>query len=306
MTPLRIGLCSAACAVACSTAAQAQNRGVYPLGMSAINSGVTPEPGVSYSNQLLFYSRDSAKDDEGATLPITGNNAVLMDMNSFTWVSRRNVLGGAHYSATATLPVAKNQLTSDLHGNLSGGSGFADSYYLPLILGWNGQRASVRVMYGFLAPTGRFAPDATDNVGSGYWTSTLSSGQTFSLSSARLSASVFEMYEFHSAQQGTATRPGDTFDLDYSVMRTFRLSDGSWRLQLGVAGYEQRQTTSKTGAGISAAESQERYAVNAIGFASTAVFPDRRLSVGARYFEEFANRSTFQGFSLQISGAIGF
>ena len=29
--------------------------------MSAVNSGVTAEPGFTYSNQLLFYSRDTAK-----------------------------------------------------------------------------------------------------------------------------------------------------------------------------------------------------------------------------------------------------
>jgi hypothetical protein len=27
--------------------------------------------------------------------------------------------------------------------------------------------------------------------------------------------------------------------------------------------------------------------------------------VGLRYFKEFANRSTFQGYSLQLSGSIG-
>ena len=306
MTRLGVAVCSAACALTWSTVAQAQNRGVYPLGMSAVNSGITPEPGFNYSNQLLFYSRGSAKDESGATLA-TGSNAVVMDMNSFTWVSRTTLPGGARYSATATLPFAKNQLTSDLHGNLSGGGGFADSYYLPLILGWTEERASVRVLYGFLAPTGRFAADAADNVGSGYWTSTLSSGQTLYLTNDKTFAvSVFEMYEFHTAQETTATGPGDTFDLDYSAMRTFRLSQGSSRLQLGVVGYEQHQTTAKTGPEIAAAESQERYGVNAIGFASTAVFPDRRLTVGVRYFEEFANRSTFQGFSLQFSGAIGF
>ena len=40
----------------------AQNRGVYPLGMSAINSGVMPESTFTYSNQLLLYTRDQAKD----------------------------------------------------------------------------------------------------------------------------------------------------------------------------------------------------------------------------------------------------
>jgi hypothetical protein len=74
-----------------------------------------------------------------------------MDMNSFVWVSRWTFLGGAHYSAVATLPVAKNQLVSDIDGQLSGGGGFADSYYLPLILGWNKERTSIRVLGGFLA-----------------------------------------------------------------------------------------------------------------------------------------------------------
>jgi hypothetical protein len=103
--------------------AHAQSRGVYPLGMTAVGSGVTPDPGFTYANQLLFYSRDESKADDGSTLPVSGQNAVIMDMNSFVWVSRWTFLGGAHYSAVATLPVAKNQLVSDIHGQLSGGGG---------------------------------------------------------------------------------------------------------------------------------------------------------------------------------------
>src|SRR5438552_4188628 len=194
--------------------AQAQNRGVYPLGMSAINSGITPAPGFSYSNQFLLYSRDEAKDDNGNTIA-TGTNSVIMDMNTLTWVSNETFLGGARYSASATFPFAKNDLTSDIHGNISGGSGFADSYYLPLIFGWTKERIAVRFMYGFLAPTGRFAAEANDNVGSGYWTHTLSSGQTCYLTrNQRLVFSAFQMYEFHTTQEGTGIHPGDTFELD--------------------------------------------------------------------------------------------
>ncbi|HKU73419.1 MAG TPA: hypothetical protein VJR02_05835, partial [Pyrinomonadaceae bacterium] len=52
----------------------AQNRGVYPLGMSATSSGVTPDPGFSYSNQLLIYSRDKSKGPNGEVLA-TGSNS---------------------------------------------------------------------------------------------------------------------------------------------------------------------------------------------------------------------------------------
>src|ERR1700744_433711 len=108
---LRVGILVAICA----PLAGAQSRGVYPLGMSATNSGVTPEPGFTYSNQLLFYVRDESKDNDGSTRPVTGSNWVLMDMNSLIWVSEKKILGGARCPAIATLPFATNDITSDIH-----------------------------------------------------------------------------------------------------------------------------------------------------------------------------------------------
>lgn len=286
---------------------RAQSRGVYPLGMSATNSGISPAPGFTYSNQLLFYSRDESKDEDGHTLPITGNNSVLMDMNSIIWVSGREFLRGAHFSAFATLPFATNDLTTDIHGNISGGSGFADSYYVPFILGWNKEGASLRVLYGFLAPTGRYVADANNNVGSGYWTHAFSSGQTFYLAEGKsLALSVYEMYEVHTAQEGTQTRPGGTFDLDYSLTQTIAFAKIPLRLQLGAVGYEARQASAHSGPQITPELAEDRYAVNALGFTSNLIVPNQRLNLGFKFFEEFANRSTFQGFSLQISGSVNF
>ena len=150
--------------------------------MSATNSGVTPEAGITYSNLFIFFSRDEAKGAHGEILA-TGQNSIMMDMNSFVWVSKKKIplLGGAVFSASATLPIANNSLTSDVNGALSGGGGFADSYYQPFILGWRKQRFAIRAIYGFLAPTGRFSAGANTNVGSGYWTSAVASGQTIYL-----------------------------------------------------------------------------------------------------------------------------
>jgi len=293
------------CVSILSMSTQAQNRGVYPLGMSATNSGVTPAPGFTYVNQLLFYSRDHAKDDAGNTLTVTGENYVLMDMNTLAWVTKKKFLG-ANFSAVATLPFARNNLTSDIEGKISGGGGFADSYYMPFILGWNRERVAIRAIYGFLAPTGRFVAGGNDNVGSGYWTNTVSSGQTFYLKeNKRLILSAFQMYEFHGVQQGTGINPGETFDLDYSIMGLLRRSQ-SLQLQAGLVGYGQRQTTATTGPMISEAASMDRYAVNGLGFAVNSTFPKHKAAVGLKYFKEFANRSTFQGYSVQLSGSISF
>ncbi|HSE68474.1 MAG TPA: transporter, partial [Gemmatimonadales bacterium] len=222
----------------------AQNRGVYPLGMNATNSGITPEPGFTYANQFLFYSRSDSRGPDGELLA-KGSNSVLMDMNTIVWVSGKKILGGARYSASATIPIANNSLAAD-SGSISGGGGFADSYYQPVILAWRTERVGIRAIYGFLAPTGRFTAGAPDNVGSGYWTHCLASGQTIFLSSdKRTAVSAFQMYEFHTTQEGTGIHPGQTISLDYSVTRTFPVGD-EMGLQLGVVGYEQRQTTDKT------------------------------------------------------------
>jgi hypothetical protein len=112
------------------------------------------------------------------------------------------------------------------------------------------------------------------------------------------------MYEFHTTQEGTGIHPGDTFNLDYSLMAT--LPPKNFQLQVGAVGYEQRQTTARTGPTISVAMAEERYAVNSLGFAVNAVFPKHRANLGFKYFKEFLNRSTFQGYSLQFSGSINF
>ncbi len=285
----------------------AQVRGVYPVGMNATNSGVTPEAGITYSNLFVFFSRDEEKGPQGEILA-TGQNSILMDMNSFVWVSKKEIgfLGGAVFSASATLPIANNSLTSDINGAISGGGGFADSYFQPLILGWRKKRVAIRAIYGFLAPTGRFSAGANTNVGSGYWTSVVASGQTIYLDSSKATAfSAFQMYEFHGTQEGTMVHPGQTFNLDYSLTRTFPLKS-NLRLQVGLAGYGQWQTTDKSGPSITPEQADARYKVNALGFAANAILPEQKVSVGIKYFHEFECRSTYQGYTLQISAAVTF
>ena len=290
-----------------SAPARSQVRGVYPVGMNATNSGVTPEGGFTYSNLFVFFSRDEDRGTNGEVIA-TGQNSIMMDLNSFVWVSKKELapLGGAVFSASATLPVANNSLTSDIHGALSAGGGFADSFYQPFILGWRKERIAIRAVYGFLAPTGRFSAGANTNVGSGYWTSVTSSGQTIYLTENKATAlSAFQMYEFHGTQEGTMIHPGQTFNLDYSITHAFPLQQ-SWRLQLGLVGYGQWQTTDKTGPSITPQQAGAHYKVNALGFAANAMLPERKVSVGVKYFHEFECRSTYQGYTLQISGAVTF
>ena len=291
--------------VGMSRAAEAQVRGVYPTGMNATNAGVTPDSGFTYSNLFIFNARDESKGPDGEVIA-TGTNAVMIDLNTFVWVSPDASILGAKFSATATLLVSNNSLASDTAGQLSAGGGFADSFYQPFILGWQTDRVGFRTAYGVLAPTGRFNAGASDNVGSGYWTHAPSVGLTVFLTNDKATTlSAFHMYEFHTVQEGTDIHPGQTANIDYSLARTIRVNDDA-RLQLGLIGYGQWQTTDKTGPAISAEQGSAHYKVNALGFASNVVLPARKTSLGLKYFKEFSNRSTFQGYTLQIAGAVTF
>jgi hypothetical protein len=288
-----------------SRLAEAQVRGVYPTGMNATNAGMTPESGFTYSNLFISNARHESKGPDGDVVA-TGTNAVMIDLNTFVWVSRRRLLGGARFSATATLLVSNNSLSSDTAGQLSAGGGFADSFYQPFILGWQTERVGIRTAYGVLAPTGRFNAGASDNVGSGYWTHAPSAGLTIFLNQDKTTTiSAFHMYEFHTVQESTGIHPGQTANIDYSVARTIRVKEDT-QLQLGLVGYGQWQTSGKTGPTMSPAQASARYAVNALGFGSNVVLPARKVSLGLKYFEEFSNRSTFEGYTLQIAGAVTF
>ena len=244
--------------------ASAQNRGVYPLGMSATNSGATPAA-LTYTNLFILYARDESRGADGEARH--RRHSVLMDMNTFAWASRKPILGGARYAASATLPLANNSLSSDATGPVSGGGGFADSYYQPLILGWEKTRVGFKAIYGFLAPTGRFAAGASDNVGSGYWTHVVASGQSIYLTSDKRTAiSAFEMYEVHGAQEGTDVRPGDTFQPGLLRHAHRRADEGSRPADRG-GGLRAATNLGQERSGATP-EQSSAHAINAIGFAA--------------------------------------
>jgi hypothetical protein len=108
-------------------------------------------------------------------------------------------------------------------------------------------------------------------------------------------------------QKQTDIRLGQNIDLDYSIMRTLMFQNGGILLQIGAVGYGQYQTTDDRGPGIDPVIAQNsHYRVNALGPGTTIILPERKTSLGFRFFKEFANVSTFQGQSLQIYAAITF
>jgi len=287
--------------------AHAQIRGLYTPGMNATNSGVMPSKGLTYQGLFQLYSFDRLDDRNGNPLPVSGKAALFIDQNVFVWVSPYKILGGT-YVAMIDLPVTNSSLTSVTFGSLAGGAGLADTFYSPFTLDWKFKRAEVNAGYSFVAPTGRFTPGATDNTGGGYWGHLATSGQTIYLTANKATAlSAWEGYEFHSAQNSTTVHPGETFDLDYSLTQIIPLEKNEHTLlQFGVIGYGQYQTTDRTGGIDPAVAATTHYRVNALGAAGNIVLPERKVTVGVKWFNEISGQSTVRGHSLQIAAIVTF
>lgn len=290
------------------TAVNAQRRGTYTPGINATNSGVIPEPGLTYSNIFELYSFNKLKGPNGETLPVDVNLSVFIDHNVFIWVSKQKVLGG-NFLLMADLPLANSSLSLAEFEAVGGGGGFADSYYQPVGLGWHKKRADFQVGYGFTAPTGRFNAGASDNVGTGRWTHGPAAGQTFYLTKTKGTAiSAYESYEFHGDQETTDIHAGQTFNIDYSLTQVVPLKKDMTRLlQVGLIGYGQYQTTDHSGPGVNPIiAANTHYRVNALGAAANIILPAKKASLGFKWLKEFSNKSTVEGYTVQISGAITF
>src|SRR5206468_9676069 len=120
------------------------------------------------------------------------------------------------------------------------------------------------------------------------------------------SFSAYQMYEFHTAQKTTQIHAGQTFDLDYSLMQILPLQKHMHTLlQVGLVGYEQFQMTDNSDPGVNP-DIPAHYRVNALGAAANILLPVRKTALGVKYFKEFSNSATVQGYSLQIFAAVTF
>ena len=165
-----------------TTVSHAQNRGVSATASRPPSTRAPCRTRPLLINVILVPPRDEAKANDGQTLPVTGNHSVILDMNTITWVSQGKFLDGRFGCSSATLPFSKNDLTLRPAGQHQRRQRLCWTRNLSTrsSLGWKWNRAAVRVMYVLPGADGAIpARSANDNVGSGYWTHALSSGQTF-------------------------------------------------------------------------------------------------------------------------------
>lgn len=299
-------------------AVNAQQSGQYLPGQNGLNSGLLPDPGITYANLTVNYSADTLRNGNGNKVPLTGSYDIWAVENIFFYVPNFKI-AGAKVSSMAAPTFANGSLTL---GSLNfpnvaleaGGEGLADTWVQPLTLGWSLKRADVLVGYAFMAPTGRYHAGASDNVGSGYWGHNLVTGSTFYLTKNKgTTADLFTDWEFNHSNrntgQGTRITPGQTFTLEWGLGQVLPLkTDFTRLLQLGVIGYDQWQVSNNGGllAPNIPANLLPYYSVHAVGFQSNFILPAKALNFFFKFEDEYKALARPQGRTIVFGGSYTF
>ncbi len=310
----------------CIPAAMAQQKGQWVPGQFGLNAGNIPDPGITYANLAFNYSAGELNGPNGnRILPnVSGTYSFWADENVFYFVPHHKFLGG-YFMPYAVVTYANGSLVADVPvapgANLSasaGGSGLADTYVQPFNLGWHLHRADFNAGYSFVAPTGRYTPGASNNVGSGYWGNDITSGTTLYLTKNKgTSASLATAWEIHRDRKTASIpaglisdkTPGQAFTMEWGLGQVLPLKkDMSVLGQLGLVGYDQFQVTDNGGTVIVAgipvpARVIPSYSSHAIGAQANFILPKKDFVLFFKYFDEYRTLASVKGRTFVFGGS---
>ena len=273
----------------------------------------------------MNYSASRLNDSDGNRIlqNVTGTYAFWVNENIVYYIPKHKILGG-YFMPYVSVNFANGSLVADIPGtNLSvngGGAGLADLYVQPVNIGWHfGKRVDFNAGYSFVAPTGRYTPGASDNVGSGYWGNMITSGTTYYITKNKgTTANLVTAWEFNHGQRQVASTPagqisnktpGQAFTMEWGFGQTLPLKkDFSMLAQLGLVGYDQWQVTSNGGTVIVTgiplpASTIPYYSVHGIGVQSNFILPPEGLVFFFKYYDEYSARARPQGRSFVFGGS---
>jgi hypothetical protein len=303
----------------------AQQKGQYQPGQYGLNAGILPDPGFTYANFSLNYNAGRLNFANGNPVKATGTYNVWAMENIFFYVPTIKILG-AKFAPYILFPtIATGSLTLPYLGNGvtvgSGGFGLADTWFQPVNLGWHLPRADIWTGYAFMAPTGRYAPGATNNIGSGYWGNNFNGAGTFYLTkNMGTTANIMGNWEIHGSKTTRNTdistmfgtlplnvkvNPGAAFTDEWGFGQAVPLDKPFLKsktitkvVQLGLIGYDQAQVSRNT-SDNTLVDAFERlvpfYYGHAIGGQANYIDLKHAWNVFFKYETEYKTRAAPQG-----------
>jgi hypothetical protein len=137
---------------------------IYPKGFTDFMSGILPpEPGVYFSTVYYHFNGSSGAAVRNGVAEFGLNVGMDAGFLHGTYVSDTDYLGG-RYAMGGAIAVAGGSLDASLVGPKAaatvhaGNSGFADSIFTPVILGWDDDKWHWNTSFSIYVPTGGYEP----------------------------------------------------------------------------------------------------------------------------------------------------
>jgi hypothetical protein len=292
-----------------------QQKGQYIPGQGGLNAGVMPDPGITLGNLTINYSANSLRDQAGNNVnTANGTYSIWAVETIVAYVPKGKFIGGK-FMSMAYLPFANGSVVADFgHPPAfpvnAGGAGYADSFLIPAAIGWNLKHVDQIVGYGLMAPTGRYTPGASNNIGSGYWGNNIITGTTVYLTKNKgTTANLSTDWEIHGSKNvvsdvgniPTKITPGQAYTIEWGLGQMLPLDKQMTKiLQIGFTGYDQWQVSPNNGYYIvggtpTPASKIPWYSVHAMGFQTNFLAPTKGLVMTFKYLPEYKAYARPQG-----------
>ena len=224
--------------------AQAQLNGSHTPGDYGVQSGSQPSPGFYAALFYLRYDADTIKDADGNIVrpaPSSPGSLAVSAVAPLAWYVSKAKFLGANYGAMVVLPLANASIEAPAFAlGETIGTSVSDLLVRPIDLGWHTARADVAAGLQLYAPTGRYEPGGSENIGKGMWTYEPFLGTTVYFDQKRtLSLAATAYWEIHGNKKDTDVKVGQILTLQGGLGKSF-LGGG---LIVGAAYYAQWKLT---------------------------------------------------------------
>ena len=258
-----------------------------------------PPPGAYYRQYNNFYEADALNDADGNKIDNDLDLTVLAQAHRFIYISDIKILGG-NWGMNLIIPVVAGEIAlTPVPGVDVAGSniGLGDILVEPLAVGWHGKRWDYTAGLALTLPTGKCDEDDAFQVGKGYYSGMLTTGDTVYLDEARSwTLSVLTRTLKYTEQKDTEITPGWEFIADWGFGKELPVSQ-KVILGAGVCGYGYWQITEDSGTGASS-DKGEVYAAGAeINLAYIPTF----MQVSLRMLKEFGAKDEAEGSKVVLT-----
>jgi hypothetical protein len=227
-----------------SVTVDGQELGHHLQGIQGLGSGSPLPPGLHLAYVPHISAYNSYVGSKGEVLQSGSVRSAIHNLEA-TYMTKRTI-AGASYGFGIIAPFTNTRLTgAGLPGPERSG-GYSDTFFIPLILGWEQPKADIIARYTIVAPTGSFDPNSDANAGLGFATHMLQFGTSFGFDESRKWNGTFiTTWEFHHKKRGVDLLVGPGLTVEYALGRSF--ANG---VSIGAAGHVYQKLAADSGTAI--------------------------------------------------------